>query len=221
MTLSRTAAFAAVFFVAATSLATAAEALPPPNGIAFWTPAQQRVGYRAMEKIFHTNTVRHGGTVFPLTYAAEPLTLTYDYQGKPWTLDDYIQRTNVAGLLIIKDGKVLTERYGLGQTAKDRWTSFSVGKSITSTLVGAAIEDGSIAGLDAQVTTYLPALKGSGYDGVTVRQLLTMSSGVKWTEDYKDPNSDVNRFEYSPPPPDGSDPIVAYMGKLPREAPPA
>ena len=100
---------------------------------------------------------------------------------------------NVSGLMVVKDGKVMLERYGLGRKPEDRWISFSVAKSITSTLVGAAIQDGKIKSLDDPVTHYIPELKGSAYDGVSIRQLLTMSSGVKWNEDYTDPNSDVAR----------------------------
>lgn len=95
-----------------------------------------------------------------------------------------------------------------------------MGKSVTSTLIGAAIKDGYIKGLDAQVTDYLPGLKGSAYEGVTIRHLLTMTSGAKWNEDYADPKSDVNQFALGTPGPDGENPIVAYMAKLPREASP-
>src|SRR5690606_29854148 len=93
---------------------------------------------------------------------------------------------------------------------------FSVAKSVTSTLVGAAIQDGKIAGLGAPVTDYIPELKGSGYDGVTVRQLLMMSSGVKWNEDYSDPKSAVAQAG-APILEPGVNPIVSYMRKLPRE----
>ena len=93
--------------------------------------------------------------------------------------------------------------------------SFSVAKSVTSTLVGAAIQDGKIKSLSAPVTDYIPELKGSGYDGVTVRQLLMMSSGVKWNEDYTDPKSDVAQSATLPIEP-GKNPLVAYMSRLPR-----
>ena len=89
----------------------------------------------------------------------------------------------------------------------------------TSTLVGAAIKDGYIKSVDDPVTDYIPELKGSAYDGVTVAQLLTMTSGVKWNEDYTDPNSDVARMLVVPVPA-GEDPTVAYMRRLPREAEP-
>jgi CubicO group peptidase (beta-lactamase class C family) len=94
-----------------------------------------------------------------------------------------------------------------------------VAKSVTSTLVGAAIKDGYIHSIDDPVVEYLPDLKGSAYEGVTIRQLLTMTSGVKWNEDYTDPESDVARFSYAPADP-GVDQTVSYMRKLPREAAP-
>src|SRR6185503_14104219 len=75
------------------------------------------------------------------------------------------------------------------------------GKSLVSSLVGAAIEDGYIKSIDDPVTRYIPKLKGSAYEGVTVRQLLTMTSGVKWNEDYTDPKSDVARMLSTPAPP--------------------
>jgi CubicO group peptidase (beta-lactamase class C family) len=125
----------------------------------------------------------------------------------------------VSGLLVLKDGKIVLERYAMGRNPQERWTSFSVAKSVTSTLVGAAIQDGKIKGLDALVTDYIPELKGSAYEGVTIRQLLMMSSGVKWNEDYTDPASDVARagaIDLEP----GVNPIVSYMRRLPRATTP-
>jgi CubicO group peptidase (beta-lactamase class C family) len=127
------------------------------------------------------------------------------------------QRT--AGLVIIQDGQVRVERYGLDFDAEGRWTSFSVAKSFTSTLVGAAIQDGYIRSLEDQVSDYLPGLQGSAYDEVSIRQLLTMSSGVQWNEDYEDPNSDVAQFNNAQPEP-GMDATVSYMRRLPRAHPP-
>ena len=85
-------------------------------------------------------------------------------------------------------------------------------------LVGAAVKDGYIKSLDDKVTVYIPGLKGSAYDDVSVRQLLTMTSGVKWNEDYTDPKSDVAQFNLQKPVP-GEDITVSYMKTLPREAP--
>jgi CubicO group peptidase (beta-lactamase class C family) len=94
-----------------------------------------------------------------------------------------------------------------------------VAKSITSTLIGAAIKDGKIKGLDDLVTSYIPELAGSAYEGVTVRQLITMTSGVKWNENYTDPNSDVAKEGLTQIEP-GVNPVVSYMRRLPREATP-
>jgi CubicO group peptidase (beta-lactamase class C family) len=206
--------------IAVSSAAGGDEALPPQTGFLFWTPAQQRVGYRNIEKIFPTRTVKHGGTAFPLPSSGRKFEVTYRYQGSEWHTANYMRANSIAGLLVIKHGEIVLEKYALGETPKDRWTSFSVGKSVTSTLIGAAIKDGYIMGLDSQVIDYLPALKGTAYDGVTVKQLLTMTSGAKWNEDYADPKSDVNQFALGDPGPDGENPIVAYMAKLPREAQP-
>jgi len=137
----------------------------------------------------------------------------------PARLRAFMDAQHVAGIMVLKDGKVRLETYGLGMGPEDRWASFSVAKSFTSTLVGAAIRDGFIRSLDEPVTTYVTEMKGGGYDGVTVRQILTMTSGVRWNEDYKDPNSDVWRALTVAVAPD-EEPVVAYMRRLPREATP-
>ena len=92
-------------------------------------------------------------------------------------------------------------------------------KSVTATLVGAALRDGFIRSMDDKVSEYIPEMKGSAYDDVDIRQLLTMTSGVQWNEKYTDPNSDVARF-INHKPPAGVDSIVDYLRHLPRAAPP-
>lgn len=192
----------------------------PLTSLLFWTQAQQVVGYRTIEKIYRTRVVRAGKNAYPLPSAGPSFDVNFALQGRKWTTDTFMHANHLSGLLVIKDGTIVLERYGLGRTASDRWTSFSVGKSVTSTLIGAAIKDGYITSLDAAVTDYIPALKDSAYDGVTIRNLLTMTSGVKWNEDYSDPNSDVAKFASGEAGPDGESPIVAYMARLPREAKP-
>ncbi|WP_227339701.1 MULTISPECIES: serine hydrolase domain-containing protein [Sphingopyxis] len=156
------------------------------------------------------NRIAAGGPVYPLP-EGEPLDIGLD-------VDAHMAAQRNAGLIIVQDGKVRLEKYALGYDAGGRWTSFSVAKSFTSTLVGAAVKDGYIRSLDDKVTVYIPDLAGSAYDDVSVRQLLTMTSGVKWNEDYTDPNSDVARFSLQKPVP-GEDITVSYMKTLPREAP--
>ena len=211
----------AVALVAGLTAASAHEPpLPPANGFLFWTPAQQRVGYRNIEKIFPVRVVRRGGKVSPLPDADKSFDVSYRFHGERLDTGGFMAANNVSGLLIVQGGKVLLERYGLGRTARDRWTSFSVAKSVTSTLVGAAIKDGFISSVDARIATYLPELKGTAYDGVRVRDLITMRSGVKWNENYSDPKSDVNLFGAEPLPKNGADPVEAYMARLPRAHPP-
>ena len=184
-----------------------------------WKGQEQARGYRTIEAIFKTRVIKRGDHVRPLPKAAHALAPTFRYDGKSWTIDSYMKAYRVSGLLVIKDGKVLLEKYGLGRKPQDRWTSFSVAKSVTSTLVGAAIQDGKIASIEDPVTRYIPELKGSAYEGVSVRQMLMMSSGVAWNEDYTDPKSDVAQAGATVTEP-GVDPMVSYLKKLPRAHPP-
>ena len=192
---------------------------PETPGLLRWTPEQQSEGYRSIETYYRTSTVARGDHVRPLAKGGPTIEPPSGGGDTTWAVDVYMQTNNVSGLLVLKDGKVLLERYGLGRKPDDRWISFSVTKSITSTLVGAAIQDGKIKSLDDAVTLYIPELKGSAYEGVTIRQLLTMSSGVKWNEDYTDRNSDVARAGAIMLD-TGVNPIVSYMRRLPREREP-
>ena len=184
--------------------------LPKDENVLFWTLDQRDAAFRQMEKLTKVNTVSAGDQVRALPNG-KPLVLDFD-------VDAFMKSQRSAGLIIIQDGKVRLEKYGLDQTKDGRWTSFSVAKSLTSTMVGAAIKDGFIKSIDDKVSAYIPDLKGSVYDDVSVKQLLTMTSGVKWNEDYTDPKSDVALFSLHKAEP-GVDLTVSYMRKLPREAP--
>lgn len=186
---------------------------PADLEVLFWNDAQRSERFRAMEAWFPGHEVPAAKTPRALPKGAP---LSAELQGNLKTL---MAETNSAGIMVIQNGKVRYEAYGLGFGPQDRWTSFSVAKSFTSTLLGAAIKDGFITSLDDPVTKYIPKLVGSAYEGVTVKQLATMTSGVKWNEDYADPKSDVaqmNAFvlQY------GGDAIVEQMKRLPREAEP-
>ncbi len=184
--------------------------LPKDQNVLFWTQDQRDAAFRTMETLVTARTIKADRVSLTLA-EGKPLTLPLD-------VDAYMKAQRNAGLIIIQDGKIRFEKYGLGQTREGRWTSFSVAKSFTSTLVGAAIKDGKIKSLEDKVSAYIPDLKGSAYDDVTIRQLLTMTSGVKWNEDYTDRNSDVALFNKHVAEP-GVDVTVSYMRKLPREAP--
>lgn len=181
--------------------------------ILFWSQAERDANFPRMETLFPGDVAKASSRPYPLT-AGTPLDLG---PGDP--VGAHMAAHNVAGLLVLQDGRIRLERYARGYSDKGRYTSFSVAKSLTSTLVGAAVADGYIKTLDDPLTCYIPELTGSAYDGVSVKQLLTMTSGVKWNEDYSDPNSDVASM-YKEPQRPGIDPTIAYLKKLPREAAP-
>ncbi len=180
--------------------------------VLFWSQEERYRNFPAMETIFPGTTAKAGRKVRALPKGA-PLPIAEA------DVSAFMAAQNMTGLLVLQDGKVRLERYARGYGPEGRWTSFSVAKSVTSTLVGAAIKDGYIKSIDDAVTRYIPDLAGAGYDGVTIRQLLTMTSGVKWNEDYTNPNSDVARM-FAEAVPAGQDPTVFYMRKLPRESDP-
>jgi CubicO group peptidase (beta-lactamase class C family) len=176
--------------------------------------------FRHIDRLFPTRTVKHGNHVFPLPRTERPLQkLEFQSHGKSYDLYDYLSLNRVSGLLVLKDGKIALERYELGNTQATRWMSMSVVKSITSTLVGVAINDGYIKSVNDPITTYLPKMRGSAYDGVTVKNLLQMASGVKWDETYTNPSSDRRRMldlQLAGRP--GS--ILEFMSTLPRAGEP-
>jgi CubicO group peptidase (beta-lactamase class C family) len=180
--------------------------------VLFWDDATRADRFRRMEDFFggiedapapHVRALPTGTPFDAATTAA---------------LDAYVASQHAAGVMVLQDGRVRYEKYALGFGPTGRWTSFSVAKSFTSTLLGAAIRDGYITSLHDPVTKYLPALAGTAYDGVSVEQLATMTSGVKWNEDYTDPNSDVARM-LSLPPRAGESQAITYARTLTREAP--
>ena len=188
--------------------------IPSNRDVLFWSIPQRDATFRALDRIpfiSKSRIISADKNVYPLPKGA-PLDVGID-------VDAYMKDQRTAGLVIIQDGKIRLEKYGLGFSGDGRWTSFSVAKSFTSTLVGAAIRDGYIKSIDDKVSDYIPDLKGSVYDEVTIKQLLTMTSGVKWNEDYADPKSDVALFTGHKAEP-GVDVTVSYMRKLKREAPP-
>lgn len=177
--------------------------------------------FRHIDRLFPTRTVAHGSAVSPLPAADRTLTrLEFVSRGKHWDLDDYLAVNRVSGLLVLKKGRVALEVYQYGNTPATRWMSMSVAKSITSTLIGAAIQQGYIGSVDDPVTQYVPQLAGSAYEGVSIRDLLTMTSGVRWNETYTDPTSDRRQLlEVQIAQKPGA--ALDLMARLPRAAPPS
>lgn len=151
--------------------------------------------FRNIDRLFPTRVVKRGPDVHSLPVDGAPLeNFSFVSRGKEYDLYDFVSLNRVSGLLVIRNGNIVFEKYFLGNSEKTHWMSMSVVKSMTATLVGVAIKDGYIRSIDDQITDYLPRFRGSAYDGVTVRNLLQMASGVAWNETYTDPKSDRRRM---------------------------
>ena len=145
--------------------------------------------FRHMDQLYPTRPVLRGSRVYPL-HAAAAIAPRYEAEGQTHDADAFMQRNDVTGLLVLKGDQIVLEKYAQGNDEHTRWTSFSVAKSLSATLIAAALQDGAIASLQDMVVKYVPELAASGYDGVTVEQVLNMCSGVRWDETYRNPQSD-------------------------------
>lgn len=183
-------------------------------------PRVEAATFEHSDALFPAKVVEHKGPVQPLAAAANSLpNVSFESGGNRYDLFDYLAYNRVAGLLILKDRKVVFEDYELGSGPDTRWPSFSMAKSVSSTLVGAALQQGLIKSLDEPLTKYLPELKGGAYEGVSIRNVLQMASGVKWDETYTDPNSDRRKLlEAQLTLKPGS--ILAYMNSLQKAGAP-
>jgi CubicO group peptidase (beta-lactamase class C family) len=213
-------------FLAALSATLLAQVLSPSEidpkslrrPLATWNQAEREFAFQNWDRIVPARTIARGKESHPLPEGSPLSTFAPGGEGA-MQLQRNIDDFKLAGIVVLHDGKVRLERYALGYSVAGRWVSFSVAKSLTSTLVGIAIKDGYISSVDEVVTRYIPELRESAYDGVTLRQLLTMTSGAKWNEDYTDVKADVALF-YSAPVEPGMDATVSYMRKLTRDTAP-
>ena len=140
--------------------------------------------FQNASEIYPTRTVAKAAATEPLPRNEGALEgFTYEYEGSIRTLADLYEDMETSGLVIVHDGNIVHESYGRGASAGTKFTTWSLVKSITSTLVGVAVADGKIDSVDDQLVKYLPEVEGTAYDGVTIKQALQMSSGIKY-----DPN---------------------------------
>ncbi|MCP5182158.1 MAG: serine hydrolase [Pseudomonadales bacterium] len=198
------------------TLQAAEEKLPAPSATPlFWKGDEQVAGFRNMSRLFPHRDIHAGGRVLELPVAERDLDgVTFADGDARMTVAQYIERQRVAGLLVVKDGTIVYERYALGNDRNTRWVSFSVSKSVVSMLIGAAIQDGYIRDVNESVTAYLPRLAHSSYDASSIENLLQMASGVAWNEDYADPDSDVATASYA------TLPLYEFLRNKPRDAKP-
>ncbi|MEU9833086.1 serine hydrolase [Streptosporangium sp. NPDC048047] len=149
-----------------------AVAVPVPSSSVRQAPAEPPAA---------SDLVRPSGKPVTLRSAPRKLSVSYTFDGRTYTLDDFLTRSKADGFVVLDNQKIVYERYR--DAGRDtRFQSWSVGKSFTSAAVGIALRERRIRSIDDPVTRYLPELKGSGYDGVSIRDLLRMSSGIEWDE---------------------------------------
>ncbi|HZV58583.1 MAG TPA: serine hydrolase [Sphingobium sp.] len=178
---------------------TAQQALPPPlaGGLASDVPVAVQIlrwhmldgdvnalTFHSMDTLFTTRTVARAGQTWALPRADHALDFSYSFQGKTYSAEQFLERTYTNALLVMKDGKIVSERYRNNSNERTRFMGWSMTKSITSILIGSALAEKRIQSLDDPIVRYLPELKGSGYDGATVRHILQMRSGVDYEERY-------------------------------------
>ena len=153
-----------------------------------------RVGsFSRLDEIFPHHTLQKSIAPQPLPKTADAPAIAYRFEDKEYLLDDFLARQRVTGFMLIRNGEVIAERYQYDRTAQNRFVSHSMAKSIVSIAVGMALSEGKIASLDDRVAKYVPELAGRAYGESTIRNILRMASGVKFSEVY-DGNDDLTRF---------------------------
>jgi CubicO group peptidase (beta-lactamase class C family) len=153
----------------------------------FFEPDGRAHKFQTAASFFPSRVVHASSETWELP-RGKAIEVSYSWQGKTYSLEEFNVRTYTSALLILKDGAIVTEKYLAGSNPDTRFVSFSTGKSFTSTLVGMALDDGLLESLSDPLTKYLPSLTGSAYDGVTIENALEMSSGVGWDEEAYDWN---------------------------------
>jgi hypothetical protein len=151
--------------------------------------------FNRLAEIFPHHVIKASSApyAFPRGTASE-LPAQYAYQGQQRDTKVFLQETDTTALLVLYDGRIVYENYWLTGGPDTHWMSMSVGKSFVSALVGIAVAEGRIQSIEDPITRYVPELSGSAYDGVRIKDVLQMSSGARWNEDYSDPDSDVIRY---------------------------
>ncbi len=140
--------------------------------------------FRSMDTLFTTRTVARSGAVWALPREDRPLLVGYSWKGQNYTTQQFLERTYTNALLVMKDGRVISEIYRNASSEHSRFIGWSMTKSITSVLIGCALAERRIDSLDTPISRYLPELKGGGYEGVSIRHVMQMRSGVDYEERY-------------------------------------
>ena len=181
--------------------------------VLLYPTSDRRVAFAHINAWMPTRPLFAAQSPYPLSTEIDRSLADVSYQvaGETFSVRDFLAREPLMGIAVVEGDTIRLEHYAEDHNPESVWISFSVTKSFTSTLIGAAIKDGFINSIEDRVETYLPRLKGSAYGAVSIKNILQMSSGVAWNENYTDPNSDVSKA--------GSLQGVAltdYLGALPQ-----
>lgn len=150
--------------------------------------------FRSFHVRYPARTVHRADPVAELPNRNRPLPETFTFEGNSVRIDEWIDRTQTTGMVVLKDGGIVYENYFRGNDATTTPILMSVSKSVVSFLFGVAMDEGKIESLERTVDSYVPELKGSGYEGVRIKDVLQMSSGIHFNEDYGDYTSDIARL---------------------------
>lgn len=160
-----------------------------------FTGAEQYQNFNRMRDIVSASTMTP--SAHPVDFASGEsiqLPTSFQFEGEELGTEEFLVSTDTAAVLVLQDGKVRFERYTLTGGPNVQWLSMSVAKSFVSAAVGIAVNDGHISSIEVPITDYVPWLAGSAYDGVRIKDVLQMSSGARWTENYNDPDADIHRL---------------------------
>ena len=135
-----------------------------------------------MERIFWPRGITGAAQARTLTRSSEPFPLTYEYDGNTYTIDDMLSRQRITGLLVLKGDTIMYEKYQYERSAADKFASFSIAKTVVALLVGIGLEDGRIASLEDRATRYAPDLRDTAFASASIRDLLRLSSGARWSD---------------------------------------
>ena len=167
----------------------------PFDQLALFSGAPQHQNFGRFKDMAPTSAMAASKTPFTFP-VGKPIDLPkhYSFEGNSKSVEEFFTETDTTALLVLKDGQMVLERYALTGGPDVHWISWSVSKSFVSALVGIALHEGHIRSVEDSISDYIPVPKGSAYHGVSIKNVLQMSSGARWNEDYSDPSCDVFRL---------------------------
>jgi CubicO group peptidase (beta-lactamase class C family) len=161
-------------------------------------PPVMTLANRTIELMFDTVRVEPGPRRWDLPADLHPLDFTYEHDGKTHAAADILNDTSTDALLILKQGVIVNETYLNRTDAHTHFMSYSMAKTINSVMLGFALQDGYVGNVGDQIVKYVPELKGTAYDGATLRDVLSMRSGSDWDDNFfrPGPAKDINEAAF-------------------------